>query len=482
MGARLNDEYIQPPGTVLATAIQKGDPAIIRALHDGGAAIVGQELSCIGNLETAVYLHEQGSLHDILNACGSRVLRAALLSRNDELARWLIDHGADVNNQSPRVIGTPLGAAIWTGNHHFTEVLLDRGARVTDDDLVEAVFYDLSTNSVSYLLTQRLLSSFLGGAPSALGLAICAGKLDLFQIILAAGADATGVPHLHDMRWRDGGLAEHDPRTERDQWTFGEESPPHSGSILELAAWRGQPQILKTVLDSHSWDKGTVGRALATAVHFHSEDLIEPLLKANADVNEEAIIYRNAFHDEDENENDSNPSAGETFTVLEAAVTQQRVSLVQRLLEDTDVDINHLGKIAHSRTALQRAVEIGNIELIDILLDHGADINSAPAEYRGVTALQIAAIKGYLGIARKLVDLGADVNAPGAAYGGRTALEGAAQHGRIDMIQMLLDNGASVLGDDRKSQYRNSVRWAKSNCHFAAVNILKAFRRKEQSS
>ncbi len=46
------------------------------------------------------------------------------------------------------------------------------------------------------------------------------------------------------------------------------------------------------------------------------------------------------------------------------------------------------------RTALQAACEKGNLELIQLLLDVGADVNASPAEEYGRTALQAACEKG----------------------------------------------------------------------------------------
>ncbi|OJI82340.1 hypothetical protein ASPTUDRAFT_125406, partial [Aspergillus tubingensis CBS 134.48] len=127
------------------------------------------------------------------------------------------------------------------------------------------------------------------------------------------------------------------------------------------------------------------------------------------------------------------------------------------------------------RTALQHAVNNGNMDLINLLLDHGANVNSAPSKDGGATALQIAAIQGYLGIARKLIDLDADVNAAPARRNGRTALEGAAENGRIDMLR-LLDDGASLVGNYGERQYRRAVELAEKNGHMAAAKLLKSFK------
>ncbi|GFN17604.1 hypothetical protein AtubIFM55763_002418 [Aspergillus tubingensis] len=144
--------------------------------------------------------------------------------------------------------------------------------------------------------------------------------------------------------------------------------------------------------------------------------------------------------------------------------------------------LDKLGKCEGRRTALQHAVNNGNMDLINFLLDHGANVNSAPSENGGATALQIAAIQGYLGIARKLIDLDADVNAAPAQSNGRTALEGAAEHGRIDMLRLLLDEGASLVGNDGERQYRRAVELAEKNGHMAAAKLLKSFKDQVEES
>lgn len=115
------------------------------------------------------------------------------------------------------------------------------------------------------------------------------------------------------------------------------------------------------------------------------------------------------------------------------------------------------------------------MELIKILLQHGARVDGPPARDGGATALQIAALQGYIGIARRLIDLGADVNEAPARFNGLTALQRAAEHGRIDMLQMLLDEGALVVGDGEQ-QYKWAVELAEQNGHEAAARLLRSFR------
>jgi ankyrin repeat protein len=104
-------------------------------------------------------------------------------------------------------------------------------------------------------------------------------------------------------------------------------------------------------------------------------------------------------------------------------------------------------------TAFLRASQSGDVPLMKLLLEHGADPKIATT--LNVTALQVASGIGWVeGITfewseaatdeavRMLLDLGVDPNIQ--ADTGRTALHGAAHKGRTKVIQMLYDAGAKL--------------------------------------
>ena len=112
-------------------------------------------------------------------------------------------------------------------------------------------------------------------------------------------------------------------------------------------------------------------------------------------------------------------------------------------------------------TAFLRAAQSGDIKLMKVLIEHGADPNIATAH--GVTALSVASGIGWVdGVtfewspdenaeAVKLcLDLGVDPNATDDE--GRTALHGAAHKGRVKVIQMLADAGGKLDAHDMGSR------------------------------
>ncbi|KAI0531834.1 ankyrin repeat-containing domain protein [Xylaria digitata] len=145
------------------------------------------------------------------------------------------------------------------------------------------------------------------------------------------------------------------------------------------------------------------------------------------------------------------------------------------LLVKAGADVNDYNREQRlGRSPLQLAAEQGNLEMVDYLLNAGADINALPCSDGGGTALQLAAMKGYLGLVKYLLEHGADVNAPAGVVNGRTALEVAAENGRLDMLQLILSYDALVTGTGRY-QYVRAVVLANSSGFHTAAKLLKSY-------
>ena len=119
-----------------------------------------------------------------------------------------------------------------------------------------------------------------------------------------------------------------------------------------------------------------------------------------------------------------------------AAVTQ---------LLDMGVDVNSLGGSPAVGTPLMGAVQGGNLETVELLLQRGAIVDLAGPE--GMTPLMTAADIGNPDMANLLIANGAvlDLQDPN----GFTPLHFAALNDDLPMVQMLLDNGAdfSILNE-----------------------------------
>ena len=124
------------------------------------------------------------------------------------------------------------------------------------------------------------------------------------------------------------------------------------------------------------------------------------------------------------------------------------------------------------------ATYLGHVDLVDLLLRHGADVNARDAA--GNTALMGVCFKGHLEIARILIEHGTDVNAQNSM--GATALIYAATYGHSEIVKVLLSHGAAISPKDKEGKTAldhiidtqitstpildlSSVRFLIANCH-----------------
>lgn len=163
---------------------------------------------------------------------------------------------------------------------------------------------------------------------------------------------------------------------------------------------------------------------------------------------------------------------GPMITALLAAVGTKNIPMVRLLSrrEDADIDFPASGRI--KRTPLQRAAEIGSLDLVEFFYGSGADVNAPPAREGGATALQLAAQGGFTAIVVYLLSKGANADAPGALIHGMTALECAAAHGRVDVLYCLLRANAGQGGRDHK-QFQRASTHAEKAAHLSIVDMLR---------
>lgn len=114
---------------------------------------------------------------------------------------------------------------------------------------------------------------------------------------------------------------------------------------------------------------------------------------------------------------------------------------IVRLLLEREADIS----ASNGATVLMIAAENGNTEILDMLLDNGADIEHKDSY--GYTALMYAAWNGKVDALRLLLDRGANIEANDNLFA--TALIYAARCDRVETVQLLLERGAKFEVKDR---------------------------------
>jgi ankyrin repeat protein len=160
-------------------------------------------------------------------------------------------------------------------------------------------------------------------------------------------------------------------------------------------------------------------------------------------------------------------------TALMLALETGREDLVRLLVEEYQADVSKQTHLFIKQTPLQYAAQLGNLEMVRLLMDLGADVNEEPAIRSGGTALQYAAISGDCNVAAELLGKGAQLHALPSKVNGRWPLEGAAECGRLDMIQFLWR--ANEFSDGLGFQDRDCLRamdFARSNGHLGCRDLI----------
>jgi hypothetical protein len=153
-------------------------------------------------------------------------------------------------------------------------------------------------------------------------------------------------------------------------------------------------------------------------------------------------------------------------SLLQCAAFHGLFEIVSKLSLDEKVP-DLIAQGGHYGSALQAASNNGHKEIVQLLLESGADVNAQGASFGN--ALQAASDNGHKEIVQLLLERGANVNAqPGGHYG--NALQAASKYGHKDIVQLLLESGAHV---NAQGGYNgNALQAASDNGHKEIVHLL----------
>jgi ankyrin repeat protein len=111
--------------------------------------------------------------------------------------------------------------------------------------------------------------------------------------------------------------------------------------------------------------------------------------------------------------------------------------IAEWLVTTCSQDVNAQG--GYYVTALCAASAIGSLQIVQLLLEHGADPNVGDSF--GITPLDRATLRGYLKMSQLLIEYGADVNAKDSV--GQTPLHLASSAGHMEIAKLLLESNAN---------------------------------------
>ncbi|KAH8672229.1 ankyrin repeat-containing domain protein [Ilyonectria robusta] len=494
-GADVNAD-VNAEDTPLQLAIEGKRRELVQKLLDRGAKV---ETPKIGNLLVKAIHCGDHDIIQLLMAHASRdslglrsfsnrwcsPLAAAIFEEQWAIVDQLLQLGASVNPSSQHdrrlPYETPLWASVQREKISTAEWLIEQGAEVNDELALKAAADD-EDSVLLRLLVEKLSTEERRGKRNALHVALQTavdrGHLKNFRLILQSNivdvrafsnslhhALKSSVAHRQEFLrsllnagaspdtitedYRRGpyttlleAIHQRDPECVRiileTRARTNEELPPETAySPLQLAAFEGNPETVRILL-SHGQDPDTVSSCAETYQWYSGN------LRTNHPIG----------------------------TSVQNATMEKNCEILKALLQHGANPNATTRQCPHG--PLQIACRDGSLELVEVLLEYGANVKLPPAKNFGATALQFAAIGGYVGIAHILLEKGADVDAEPAENEGRTALEGAAEHGRIDMVQLLKNAGADI-SESGQGQYERALRRASNNGHFATAKLLRSF-------
>jgi hypothetical protein len=118
---------------------------------------------------------------------------------------------------------------------------------------------------------------------------------------------------------------------------------------------------------------------------------------------------------------------------------------------------------------LHWAAAYGFVDVVKILLEHGADVN--PRNVDGITPLHLATVAGHVDVARILLEHGADVNTKNEDN--QTPLHYAAIEGHAVVARLLLEHGADPSIRDRDGKTPLDI--ARKKKHKEVVRVIEEF-------
>lgn len=222
--------------------------------------------------------------------------------------------------------------------------------------------------------------------------------------------------------------------------------------VMAAASSGGNLEVVRLLLENGAPIDTPGNRrrtALEVAVNKGNFELVRLLLAAGAYVD---VPWPR--EDPSSSERPSPPS-----TALQKAIVLGDMRIVQILLE-YKADVNAVTGPRRA-SVLQIAVLRNDLQIFSALLHAGARINSSPEQNCGQTALQLAAQVNNAEIVKELLRLGANVNLVGYRSEQPTALQSAVENRNIDMVRALLDAGAAVNAPPRWS---NKISCTKKCC------------------
>jgi ankyrin repeat protein len=413
------------------------------------------------DLETVDRLILAGANVNVSNRYGLTPLSIACSNANAALVRRLLDAGADAKATDPNGETVLMTAAHTEGGAEVVKLLVERGAAVNARD--------------------KIVSE------TALMWAVRANQEESAQLLVSTGGEVnarTRVGKTPERRPPNAGGGSHGKGIVRGGWPERGSQDPTPGGMTALlyAARDGKLAIAQMLVkggaDVNQAEANKMTPLLIAIANDHP-DVAQFLLSKGADVNAAdywgrtplwtALDVRDLDYDRSGEQHSDRPAyLGMIKTLLDrGAQVNARIAEVPPIrrwvLPISDISwVDFTGETPFVRAALA-----GDLAVMRLLLEHGADPNIPT--FSNTTALMAAAgvnwsvaqtytesKEGLLEAVKLCLEKGADVNAVNTM--GLSALTGAVNRASDDIVEFLVHHGARMDVVDKEG--RTLQEWA----------------------
>jgi len=485
----------------VADAVMRRDPASLERLLSAKADVNAAQADGSTALHWAAYhgdthaataLLAAGARATALTDTGMTPLELACEAGNADLVRLLLEAGADAN-QTLRNGETPLMMAARTGRVPVLEVLLAKGAQIDAREKLRGTTALMWAAANSNVEAVRLLirkgadlnARSATVAPGRRPYIAPPGRERIQEFIDGTGlrgaiveqeapdTQAPGAANDPEARAAAQRRFEAQKAAAKDALSrleepakYGQRGAKQWGGLTPLifAAREGNLETVKALLDAgvdvnqtseYGWT------ALLVATHNRSYRLGTHLLERGADPNLANEGGWNPLYLATDNRNieggdypTRKPDMDHLEYIKRLLAAGANPNLRMRSSTETRTVFTHQWLLEEGATPFLRAAQSGDIVLMKLLLQHGAD-PTLTTDHK-VSPLMVASGIGWVeGVTyewsaeatcdtvKLLLELGADINAQDT-MDGRTALMGAAHKGRNDIIELLVQHGADL--------------------------------------